>query len=99
MKAAVVESFDRAPRYADFAEPAAGEGEVLVKMRAAALSNLVKGQASGRHYSSGGVLPFVPGADGIGRLEDGQRVYFAFPTAPFGSMAERTVVAAANRPV
>jgi len=92
MKAAVVESFDRAPRYADFAEPAAGEGEVLVKMRAAALSNLVKGQASGRHYSSGGHLPLVPGNDGVGTLPDGRRVYLIGPRAPFGTMAEWSVV-------
>ena len=53
MKAAVVESFDQGPVYGSFEDPVAGEGEVLVKMRAAALSNLVRGQASGRHYSSG----------------------------------------------
>ena len=92
MKAAVVESFDKAPRYADFEEPVAGESEVLVKMRAAALSNLVKGQASGRHYSSGGRLPMVPGNDGVGTLPDGKRVYFIGPRAPFGTMAEWSVV-------
>ena len=37
MKAAVVESFERPPRYATFREPNAGAGEVLVKVRAAAL--------------------------------------------------------------
>ena len=36
----------------------------------------------------------MPGGDGVGVLPDGQRVYFAFPTPPFGSMAERTVVPA-----
>ena len=60
MKAAVVESFERPPRYATFREPVVGAGEVVVKVRAAALSNLVKGQASGKHYSSGSELPFVP---------------------------------------
>ncbi len=34
----------------------------------------------------------VPGSDGVGTLPDGQRVYFAFPRAPYGSMAEQTVV-------
>ena len=92
MKAAVVESFERPPRYAEFREPSAGEGEVLVKMRAAALSNLVKGQASGRHYSSGSELPLVPGNDGVGTLPDGKRVYLIGPRAPFGTMAEWTVV-------
>jgi NADPH2:quinone reductase len=94
MKAAVVESFDRPPRYTTFREPVAGAGEVLVKVRAAALSNLVKGQASGKHYSSGSELPFVPGFDGVGTLPDGRRVYFFGPPAPFGAMAEWSVAAA-----
>jgi NADPH:quinone reductase-like Zn-dependent oxidoreductase len=28
----------------------------------------------------------------VGRLDDGRRVYFALPQAPFGSMSERTVI-------
>lgn len=32
--------------------------------------------------------PLVPGADGVGLLEDGTRVYFAFTRAPIGAMAE-----------
>jgi NADPH:quinone reductase-like Zn-dependent oxidoreductase len=96
MKAAVVESFDRAPRYAEFREPSAGAGETLVKMRAAALSNLVKGQASGQHYSSASGLPLVPGYDGVGTLPDGRRVYFFGPPAPFGAMAEWSLAAASR---
>jgi NADPH:quinone reductase-like Zn-dependent oxidoreductase len=92
MKAAVVTSFDKAPEYGDFREPVAQLGEVLVRVSAAALSRLVRGQASGQHYSSGGSLPFVPGVDGVGRLADGGRVYFAFPKAPWGSMAELATV-------
>jgi len=92
MKAAVVTSFDKAPEYGDFREPVADPGEVLVKVSAVALSRLVRGQASGQHYSSDGRLPFVPGVDGVGRLPDGARVYFAFPKAPWGSMAGLTVV-------
>jgi NADPH:quinone reductase-like Zn-dependent oxidoreductase len=34
----------------------------------------------------------VPGIDGTGTCEDGRRVYFAMPEAPFGGMAERTTV-------
>lgn len=92
MKAAVVTSFESPPHYADFEPPIAKAGEVVVTVKAAALSQLVKSQASGKHYSAGAHLPFVPGADGVGRLESGRRVYFAFPRAPWGSMAERSVV-------
>ena len=88
MKAAVVHSFREPPRYGAFTAPSAGEGETLVRVRAAALTHLVKSQAAGRHYSSGAALPAVPGADGVGRLPDGRRVYFAFPERPHGSMAE-----------
>jgi NADPH:quinone reductase-like Zn-dependent oxidoreductase len=38
----------------------------------------------------------VVGIDGVGRLDDGDRVYFVLPRAPHGSMAERTVVASAQ---
>jgi NADPH:quinone reductase-like Zn-dependent oxidoreductase len=96
VKAAVVRNFNRAPIYADFADPLPLDGEVLVNVTAAALSQLVRGQAAGRHYSSGTTLPLVPGVDGVGRLADGTRVYFAFPRSPFGAMAERTVVKRSN---
>jgi NADPH:quinone reductase-like Zn-dependent oxidoreductase len=92
MRAAVVESFENPPRYGTFAEPAAGPGETLVTVRAAALSPLVKAQTAGKHYSSEAVFPFVPGVDGVGTLADGRRVYFAFPKRPFGAMAERAAV-------
>jgi NADPH:quinone reductase-like Zn-dependent oxidoreductase len=92
MKAAIIRSYQRGPEYGDFEEPLAKTGEVIVNVKAAALSRLVQAQASGQHYSSEGRFPFVPGTDGVGTLPDGQRVYFAFPSAPFGSMAERTAV-------
>jgi len=93
MKAAVVDSFASAPRYGEFAEPQARAEEVMVSVRAAALSQLVRLQAAGKHYSSG-QPPFVPGADGVGLLDDGRRVYFAFPRPPVGTMAERVAVKA-----
>ncbi|MFJ4346552.1 zinc-binding alcohol dehydrogenase family protein [Pseudomonas sp. NPDC089401] len=96
MKAAIVQAFDQPPRYGEIEAPVAGPGEVLVKVRAAALSQLVRAQASGKHYSSGKTLPLVPGADGIGLLEDGTRVYFAFPRAPIGAMAEVVAVKASH---
>lgn len=91
MKAAVVEAFDRPPRYADFAEPAPKPGEITVTAHAAAISQLVRAIAAGRHYS-GAKPPFVPGADGVGVRDDGARVYFAFPRPPVGAMAERVAV-------
>lgn len=93
MKAAVVFDLQQGPVWSDFSDPRAGESEALVKVRAAAISHVVKGRASGKHYSFDGRLPFVPGIDGAGVLPDGRRVYFAFPAAPWGSMAQWAPVA------
>jgi NADPH:quinone reductase-like Zn-dependent oxidoreductase len=92
MKAAIVVEAGKTPIYGDFKEPAPADGEVQVTVSAAALSNVVKSRASGTHYSAPGQLPFVVGIDGVGRLDDGRRVYFALPRAPFGSMSEKTVI-------
>jgi NADPH:quinone reductase-like Zn-dependent oxidoreductase len=96
MKAAVVMETGKTPVYGNFEEPVPKNGEVRVTVSAAALSNVVKSRASGAHYSSSGELPFVVGIDGVGRLDDGRRVYFVLPRAPFGSMSERTVLRASQ---
>ena len=96
MRAAVVDSFERAPRWGEFPDPTPQAGMVLITVAAAALSNLVKAQASGKHYSSRDAFPFVPGVDGIGHTPEGERVFFFGPRAPYGSMAERTLVSRDN---
>ena len=92
MKAAIVREAGAPPVYGEFEEPTPRAGEARVAVTASALSNLTRSRASGAHYSSAGRLPFVPGVDGVGRLDDGQRVYFVLPRSPFGGMGERTVV-------
>jgi NADPH:quinone reductase-like Zn-dependent oxidoreductase len=92
MKAAIVMEAGKPPVYRDFKDPVAENGDVLVTVGAAALSNVVRSRAAGTHYSSSGQLPFVVGIDGVGRLDDGRRVYFVLPRAPFGSMSEKTVI-------
>jgi NADPH:quinone reductase-like Zn-dependent oxidoreductase len=92
MKAAIVLEAGKAPVYGDFKEPVPGQDEVRINVAAAALSNVVRSRASGTHYSSSGELPFVVGIDGVGRLDEGRRVYFVLPKPPLGSMSERTVV-------
>jgi NADPH:quinone reductase-like Zn-dependent oxidoreductase len=96
MKAAVVLGAGRTPRYADFSEPMPDADESLIAVTAAAISQVVRSRASGQHYSSSGRFPFVAGVDGVGRLDDGSRVYFVMPRAPYGSMAERAVVASTH---
>jgi NADPH:quinone reductase-like Zn-dependent oxidoreductase len=92
MKAAVVTSAGTKPIFAEFHSPVGRESLEVITVTAAALSNLTKGRASGSHYSADNHYPFVPGVDGVGILADGRRVYFAMPEAPFGAMAEKTLV-------
>jgi NADPH:quinone reductase-like Zn-dependent oxidoreductase len=96
MKAAIVRQAGQPPVYADFPEPLPSAGETRVTVTAAAISHVVKSRASGTHYSASGQFPFVVGIDGVGRLDDGRRVYFVLPHPPHGSMAERTIVPSAQ---
>jgi NADPH:quinone reductase-like Zn-dependent oxidoreductase len=92
VKAAIVEQAGRKPVYGDFNEPVPSIGENRIAVAAAALSPVVKARASGTHYSSSGDFPIGVGIDGVGRLDDGRRVHFFLPRAPYGSMAEKVVV-------
>jgi NADPH2:quinone reductase len=89
MNAAVVRAFDAPPSYSTFADPVPGDGELPVTIIAAGLHQIVKSLANGTHYGSTGELPFIPGVDGVGRLEDGKRVYFGGARSPYGTFAER----------
>ncbi|HEY1901597.1 MAG TPA: zinc-binding alcohol dehydrogenase family protein [Terracidiphilus sp.] len=93
MRAAVVRAFDAPPSYTTFADPVAEAGELPVTVTAAGLHQIVKSLANGTHYGSTGELPFVPGVDGVGRLEDGTRVFFGVARSPYGTFAERALAA------
>lgn len=93
MKAAVVTTYGEPPHYAEIADPQPqSPDEAVVEVLAAGLSPRVRSQANGSHYTSGGVLPLVPGVDGVGRAPDGTVRYFVLEESPRGSMAERVVV-------
>jgi NADPH:quinone reductase-like Zn-dependent oxidoreductase len=92
MKAAIVKAPKGSPVYGDFEEPVAQQGQNVVHVKASALTQLTKSQASGSHYSSDSEFPAIAGTDGVGRTADGQRVYFARPESPFGALAERALV-------
>lgn len=92
MKAAIVEHAGQVPIYGDFPAPTPTEGEVTVHVVAAALTPLTRARAAGTHYTSGGSFPFIAGFDGVGRLDDGTRVFFVMPRAPQGSMAQQVTV-------
>ncbi|MQY27851.1 quinone oxidoreductase family protein [Nocardia aurantia] len=97
MKAAVLHEIGGVPRYEDFPDPVAGDGEVIIEVRAVAVENVDRAIAAGTHYASAGFtaqLPMVPAFDGVGTLPDGTLVGFGNPRAPYGALAERTVVPA-----
>src|SRR6476619_472827 len=93
MKAAVVSSFDTAPRYQDFRSPTpTGSHDLIIDVLAAGLHPRVRSQADGSHYTSTDELPLVPGIDGVGRTADGMLRYFVLPDTSLGAMAEQTVI-------
>lgn len=92
MKAAVVKAAGERPIYAEFDRPVEMAGHEVIDVSASALSLVARSKASGSHYSSKSVFPFVAGVDGTGRSQDGRRVYFFWPKAPFGAMAEHSLV-------
>jgi NADPH2:quinone reductase len=92
MDAAVLHALGKPPRCEQFPEPIAGDAEVIVHVHAASLKPIDKQLANGSHYASPRELPLVCGSDGVGHLSDGQRVFFGGTRAPYGAMAQRTVV-------
>jgi NADPH:quinone reductase-like Zn-dependent oxidoreductase len=92
MKAAIITAAGKSPVYGDFNEPVASEGSEIIMVSVSALSQFSKSRSSGAHYSLDGQFPSVAGADGVGRAADGQRVYFVLPEAPYGALAEKSLV-------
>ncbi len=94
MRAAIVTAAGRSPIFGEFSEPTATPGAELIAVSTSALSQFSKSRSSGTHYSSETAFPAVAGADGVGRTEDGRRVYFVLPEAPYGALAEKCLVRA-----
>lgn len=95
MKAAVIHELGTVPKYEDFPDPVPVDGEILVTMKAAPLTNLSKSRARGSHYDSYKQLPAVCGVDGVAVTGGGERLYCGGCRPPYGTMAERTVVSRA----
>ncbi|MBB6332628.1 NADPH:quinone reductase-like Zn-dependent oxidoreductase [Chryseobacterium sediminis] len=91
MKAAVVFEKGSIPQYADFPEPETlQENEILVSVKAASIKNLDRARAGGSHYSTENEInqPKIIGSDGVGYLENGNKVYFF---SKKGTVAEKAV--------
>src|SRR3954465_12188830 len=88
MRAAVLHEHGEAPACTEFADPEAGDGQVVVDVDVAGVNHLDLAKASGTFYMGPPPLPSVVGSDGVGRLPDGRRVYFDASAPPYGSNAE-----------
>jgi NADPH:quinone reductase-like Zn-dependent oxidoreductase len=91
MKAAVLHELGEAPRFEEFPEPTVLDGQMIVRVKAAALNNIDRMLADGSHYYAHEQLPAVCGLSGVGVLEDGTQVIAGVPP-PYGMMAERAAV-------
>ncbi|WP_276380018.1 zinc-binding alcohol dehydrogenase family protein [Flavobacterium sp. H4147] len=92
MKAAVVYKKGSLPKFVEFPNPiAANENEVLLSVKAVAITNLDKGIVSGEHYSSENENQngTVIGSDAVGLLENGTKVY---ARGISGTIAEKALV-------
>lgn len=93
MKAAVIAGQGVAPVYGDFREPEPAKDCVMIDVETAGLGGWdVLGA-----YRLAVQYPCVLRGEGVGRAEDGRRVYFGERSvAPWGGWAERTIVPAAE---
>ncbi|MGW1795214.1 NADPH:quinone oxidoreductase family protein [Streptomyces sp. NPDC001984] len=80
-------------RLQDVERPTPGEGQVLLRVRAANI-NFPDVLMCRGHYQVRPPLPFTPGVEICGETEDGRRV-IANPALPYGGFAEYAVAAAA----
>lgn len=80
-------------RLADVARPTPGDGQVLLKVRAANI-NFPDALMCRGQYQVKPPLPFTPGVEICGETEDGRRV-IANPALPYGGFAEYAVADAA----
>ncbi len=95
MKAAVLHALGQPPRFEEFSDPQPGQDEVIIHVKAASLKSIDKAMAKGSHYDSYRQLPVICGVDGVGVLDDGQRVFSGGSRPPYGMMAEQAIVSRA----
>jgi NADPH2:quinone reductase len=74
VRAAIVEALGRPPAPADVAEPQRQRGEALVRIRAAALNPVELHIWNGRFFDGPPQPPYVIGLEGVGVVEEGERL-------------------------
>ena len=100
MRAARIREIGALPEVVEVDEPEPLAGDVLVEVLAAPLNPLDVNVGAGRFYGGHPPLPYVPGAEGIGRVRDTGELAWVFSAgvglARDGCMAELAAVPAAS---
>ncbi len=91
MRAALIDELGGAPRCEEVEEPSREQGATVVEVLAAALNPVDLRIASGSFHGLVPEPPYVPGCEGVGRREDGRRVWFMAPQSQ-GAFAERCAI-------
>jgi NADPH2:quinone reductase len=96
MRAAVVSELGRPPDVVETPEPQAGDAEVVLEVVASALNPIDIAVGAGRFYGGHPPLPYVAGAEAVGRVaRNGGLVWAAgggLGATRDGALAERAVV-------
>ena len=96
MDAAVLTEVGGRPEFAQFQDPVARDGCVVVQVAAAGVNHLDIAKASGGFYLGPPTVPSALGSDGVGRLADGRRLFFDTTVALFGAWAQQSLVPEAS---
>jgi NADPH:quinone reductase-like Zn-dependent oxidoreductase len=96
MHAAVLTALGEPPQYDSFDDPTPTEDQQVVRVLAAGVNHVDLAKASGKFYTGPPPIPSVVGSDGVAVTDDGRRVFFDKPVAPYGSWAERSLVSSAD---
>lgn len=90
MRAAMIHEKSGAPVVGRLEEPKVSDGHVVVEVEVGAIgpTDLMRSEGVWRPWTG----PHVPSGEGVGRLDDGSRVYFGHSVPPYGAWGERTLV-------
>lgn len=90
MRAVLVDALHTVPHVTDREVPLATPGAQIVRVDWAGLQPTDVLRVRGTYKNP--VFPYVVGGEGVGRLEDGTRVYFGHSVPPEGAMSDYTLV-------
>src|SRR3978361_2061681 len=89
MPAAIIDEKGSPLRLGNFAAPQVTPGHCLINVIAGGIGPTDLMRANG--FFGPTPYPYVPGGEGVGKLEDGRRVYFGHAAPSFGALSRQTI--------